>query len=142
MQNKPNSLDARMNVSSFATRYYENLPLRRRGENKPNTTPIKANLTYPESHALPALSLSKGATPKGAEQKSDAATDVVQETWVGIIKGIRKLQDASASNRRPFGQGPFISGLAGQQFELLGAQIGLGFIGWRKSRKKSKGVCG
>jgi RNA polymerase sigma-70 factor (ECF subfamily) len=96
MQNKPNSLDARMNVSSFGTREYENLPLRRRGENKPNATPIKANFTYPQSHALPALSLSKGATPKGVEQKSDAASDLVQETWVGIIKGIRKLQDVAA----------------------------------------------
>ena len=36
MQNKPNLLDAQMNVSSALTKYYENEHLRRRGENKPN----------------------------------------------------------------------------------------------------------
>jgi len=36
MLNKANLPDAQMNVSSFLTKYYENLPLRRRGENKPN----------------------------------------------------------------------------------------------------------
>ena len=29
MQNKPNLLDAQMNVSSILTKYYENVPLRR-----------------------------------------------------------------------------------------------------------------
>jgi len=36
MQNKANFLDALMNVSSVLTKDYENEPLRRRGENKPN----------------------------------------------------------------------------------------------------------
>jgi hypothetical protein len=44
MQNKPNLLDAQMNVSSVLTKDYENIPLRRRGQNKPNTNPIKPNL--------------------------------------------------------------------------------------------------
>jgi len=35
MQNKANLLDAQMNVSSILTKYYENVPLRRREENKP-----------------------------------------------------------------------------------------------------------
>jgi len=35
MQNKANLLDAQMNVSSILSKYYENVPLRRRGENKP-----------------------------------------------------------------------------------------------------------
>ena len=38
MQNKPNLLNAQMNVSSVLTKYYENERLRRRGENKPNQT--------------------------------------------------------------------------------------------------------
>ena len=38
MQNKANLLDAQMNVSSVLTKYYENKPLCRRGENKPNQT--------------------------------------------------------------------------------------------------------
>jgi len=37
-QNKPNLLDAQMNVNFFSTKDYENVPLRRRGENKPNQT--------------------------------------------------------------------------------------------------------
>jgi len=43
MQNKPNLLNARMNVGSVITKDYENEPLCRRGENKANTKPIKAN---------------------------------------------------------------------------------------------------
>ena len=35
-QNKANLLDAQMNVSSVYTKYYENVRLHRRGENKPN----------------------------------------------------------------------------------------------------------
>jgi hypothetical protein len=31
-------VEAKMNVSSILTKYYENVPLRRRGENKPNQT--------------------------------------------------------------------------------------------------------
>jgi hypothetical protein len=58
MQNKPNTnptkanlLDTQMNVSSILTKDYENVPLRRRGENKPNTNPIQTQsqyLTYPQ----------------------------------------------------------------------------------------------
>ncbi len=42
-QNKPNLLDAQMNVSSILTKDYENKRLCRRGENKPNSNPIKPN---------------------------------------------------------------------------------------------------
>ena len=38
MQNKPNLLDTQMNVGSVKTKYYENVPLCRRGENKPKQT--------------------------------------------------------------------------------------------------------
>ncbi len=38
MQNKPNLRDAQMNVSAVRTKEYENVPLRRRAENKPNQT--------------------------------------------------------------------------------------------------------
>ncbi len=37
-QNKPNSLDAQMDISSVVTKYYENERLCRRGENKPKQT--------------------------------------------------------------------------------------------------------
>ncbi len=43
MQNKPNSLNAQMNVNTVITEDYENERLRRRGENKPNSNPIKPN---------------------------------------------------------------------------------------------------
>ena len=48
MQNKPNLPDAQMNINSLLTKDYENVPLRRRGENKPNTNPIKPNLRKAE----------------------------------------------------------------------------------------------
>jgi len=43
MQNKPNLLNAQMNISSILTKDYENKPNWKLGENKPNTNPIKAN---------------------------------------------------------------------------------------------------
>jgi len=43
MQNKPNFLDALMNVTSFYTVDYENKSNWKLGENKPNTKPIKPN---------------------------------------------------------------------------------------------------
>jgi hypothetical protein len=50
-KNKPNSnptsSKAKMNVSSVLTKYYENVPLRRRGENKPKQTQSQ-NPIYPQ----------------------------------------------------------------------------------------------
>jgi len=43
MQNKANLLDAQMNISSVLTKDYENKPLRRRRENKPNQTQFPPN---------------------------------------------------------------------------------------------------
>jgi len=37
-QKKPNYRKARINVNFYLTKDYENVPLRRRGENKPNQT--------------------------------------------------------------------------------------------------------
>jgi len=45
MQNKPNLLNAQMNVSAVKTKDYENIANWTLGENKPNTNPIKANQT-------------------------------------------------------------------------------------------------
>ena len=44
MQNKPNLLDAKMNVNSLITTDYENKWQRRVRKNKPNSNPIKPNL--------------------------------------------------------------------------------------------------
>ena len=44
MQNKPNFLDALMNVTSLITADYENIANCKLCENKANTKPIKANL--------------------------------------------------------------------------------------------------
>ena len=44
MQNKPNFLDAQMNVTSIITVDYENIANCKLCENKPNTNPIKPNL--------------------------------------------------------------------------------------------------
>jgi len=43
MQNKPNLLNAQMNVTSVLTKHYENKSDWKLGENKANTKPIKAN---------------------------------------------------------------------------------------------------
>jgi hypothetical protein len=43
MQNKPNFLDAQMNLSSILTTDYENKWQRRVRKNKPNSNPIKPN---------------------------------------------------------------------------------------------------
>jgi hypothetical protein len=43
MQNKPNLLDAQMNVSSILTKDYENKYNWTLGQNKPNSNPIKSN---------------------------------------------------------------------------------------------------
>ncbi len=43
MQNKPNLLDAQMNVSIFSQMDYKNKTAFRRGKNKPNSNPIKPN---------------------------------------------------------------------------------------------------
>jgi len=44
MQNKPNFLDAQMNVSFILTTNYENISDWSLGQNKPNSNPIKPNL--------------------------------------------------------------------------------------------------
>jgi len=44
MQNKPNLMDAQMNLTSLITMDYENIANWKLGENKPNTNPIKPNL--------------------------------------------------------------------------------------------------
>jgi len=41
MQNKPNFLNAQMNVNKVLTKDYENVRLHRRGKNKPNQTQSK-----------------------------------------------------------------------------------------------------
>jgi len=43
MQNKPNLLDAQMNVNTIITKDYKNKSNWKLGENKPNQTQYKAN---------------------------------------------------------------------------------------------------
>ena len=52
MQNKPNFLDALMNVTSFYTEEYENIANWKLGENKPNTNPIQTQ-SNPISKGIP-----------------------------------------------------------------------------------------
>ncbi len=52
MQNKPNLLDAQMNVTSFYTVDYENEHLRRAGKTNPIQTQYKAN-TNPKQTQFP-----------------------------------------------------------------------------------------
>ncbi len=43
MQNKPNLLNAQMNITSYITMNYEQKTMNYANKNKPNTNPIKAN---------------------------------------------------------------------------------------------------
>ena len=79
-QNKPNLLDAQMNISSVLTKDYENERLCRRGENKPNQTqseilnqksqihshPAGNKLHTPRRQSWGCFDLSGRATPKTA----------------------------------------------------------------------------
>jgi len=49
MQNKPNLLNALMNVTSLITVVYENIANSKLGENKPNSKPIKPNTNPKQS---------------------------------------------------------------------------------------------
>jgi len=62
-QNKANLLDAQMNVSSILTKDYENVPLRRRGENKPNQTQSPSPRFYPKNTTSPKNNLKKPYFP-------------------------------------------------------------------------------
>jgi len=53
MQNKPNLLDAQMNVKSFHTVDYENKSNWKLGENKPNTNPTCRGVASGEAGAKP-----------------------------------------------------------------------------------------
>ena len=63
MQNKPNLLNAQMNISTAVTMYYVNIRLRSRFKNKanqsqfkPNSNPIKANSNPIKANSNPILS--------------------------------------------------------------------------------------
>ena len=53
MQNEPNFQKAKMNIRPFATKTYANIRLLGRRKNKPNSNPIKANLTQFQSKTNP-----------------------------------------------------------------------------------------
>jgi len=55
MQNKPNLLAPQMNATSFYTKDYENEPLRRCGQNKPNQTQFVVSKVEPPVVSLPNL---------------------------------------------------------------------------------------
>jgi len=61
MQNKPNLLNAQMNVTSLITVDYENIANWKLGENKPNSNPIKPN-SKPIKPNLVRHSLGEGGT--------------------------------------------------------------------------------
>ena len=63
-QNKPNLLNAQINVSSVLTKDYENVPLRRRAEFKPNQTRSEAEIPTGELLGIlkPGTNFKPGAT--------------------------------------------------------------------------------
>ena len=64
MQNKPNLLNAQMNVNKVLTKDYENVRLHRRGKNKPNQTQPVVSL--PAVSKVEPSNLSKNQTNAAA----------------------------------------------------------------------------
>ncbi len=58
-QNKPNLMDAQMNISSVLTKDYKNVRLCRRGENKPNQTQSPRPRFYPKKQPYPRKNMPK-----------------------------------------------------------------------------------
>ena len=71
-QNKPNLLDAQMNISSVLTKDYENVLLRRRGENKPNQTQFQRQKNA-EFKVLPLFQKNTGQSSHFAMYRKMAA---------------------------------------------------------------------
>jgi len=74
MQNKPNLLNARMNVTSFYTVDYENKSNWKLGENKPNSKPIKANTNPIKANTRPIQTQYKAKQSQFQRQKNAAST--------------------------------------------------------------------
>jgi hypothetical protein len=53
MQNKPNFMEAKMNVNKVLTKDYEKRTLGERGKNKPNSNPIKPNTKPIKANKMP-----------------------------------------------------------------------------------------
>ncbi len=68
MQNKPNLLNAQMNVSSFITKDYENIHPLGRHKNKANSNPIKPNLRNDKMNV--SLYITKGYENKSLRRRS------------------------------------------------------------------------
>ncbi len=61
MQNKPNLLNAQINISSFITKDYENAHLLGREKNKPNQTQSVVSKVEPPVVSLPVPSAVEGS---------------------------------------------------------------------------------
>ena len=72
MQNKPNLLDAQMNVSIFSKKAYENKSNWTIGENKPNSNPIAQGVKLMQSMYLQRI-MKKNAA-KGYEKTNPKQT--------------------------------------------------------------------
>ena len=72
MQNKPNLLDAQMNVISILTEDYENKWQRKVGKNKPNSNPIAERVKLMQSVYL--QSIMKKNSDKGYEKTNPIQT--------------------------------------------------------------------
>ncbi len=69
MQNKPNLLDAQMNVTSALTKDYENKPLYGHGQNKPNQTQLNP-ISNPIEPNLPKCRNKRNLSPNKGLRKS------------------------------------------------------------------------
>jgi len=63
MQNKPNLLDAQMNVTSLITADYENIANCKLCENKPNTKPIQSQSKPKQTQSNPKQTQSNPISP-------------------------------------------------------------------------------
>jgi hypothetical protein len=102
-------------------------------QNKPNFPKAQMNLSYyvtkdyADKGILPAV-------PKQSQNKPNLSRRSVMRS-----RNKPNFTILPTPNSAPMV--PFFGGLAPQQFQLIGGQMGFGFVGWRKSRNKLKGVC-
>jgi len=100
VQNKPNLLDALMNVNKVLTRDYENKSNWKLGENKANTNPIKANTNPIPHQKTPQRILSPQGYKKSMRKFSSLFVGLLHNL-VQLLRALLGLSRYSYSHAEP-----------------------------------------
>ncbi len=99
MQNKPNLLNAQMNVSSVITKYYENERLRTRRKNKAKTNPIKPNLLNAQMNVNAVITKDYENVRLHRRGENKPKTNPIQTQSIPIFKNSGQFQFSFLSQR-------------------------------------------